>query len=601
MLSKLFRSCKIELMNRFLLLRASYLISFFFVWYSYSLTAQNVFWNEDFQNGIPANWTNYEPSSPFIKWNWTMNTTQGLISGQPNFASSTVGNGFMLFNSGQLGNTYHDTQLTTDVIDCSGQNTVFVHFENQYGFFSNTSVPIFGVSTDSINWSYDTLFTDLVSNQLSDAVQIVELDISNIAANQSTVYLQFRWIGQDEYAWRLDDIRLQDAATPPPIYNTTIEAFAIPKNYATPIEHIQPIEMAAQVSNNGLATVNNLQLKASIYNHNTNTLLYSDSIGASTLGINNDLVLEISSQYTPTTTGTFRLEYELTQDSTDGALADNLTNNVFIVTDSLFAKDNNTGFGSAKPSSTGDYMIGNIYEIRTNSYYADKTIFNCGHPLNFPMAGLSVDVFLYEVDSTIDPFFNNFNNSNATLVGIGQYIFTASDNSFDFFVTDIGGLNGGKVALKANHRYFIMLSFSGAANILDIGVSDALRYDTDYATIIRTADTWYLDGFGPELTAIVRMTVTQSTSAQKLSSLESQINVFPNPANDYINVSIDLKNAEKLTINVVTTTGKLIFIKETALIKSNKTILNTSNWTSGIYFIRIQGRSGQTTKRIVVE
>lgn len=588
-------------MNHSLPLHASYLISFLLLFNSHSMTGQNVFWNEDFQNGIPADWANYEPSSSFIKWSWTMNTTQGLISGQPNFTSSTVGNGFMLFNSGQLGNTNHDTRLTTSSIDCSSQNTVFLRFENQYGFFSNASVPMLGVSTDSISWSYDTLFTHLVSNQLSDAVQVVELDISSIAANQSNVYLQFRWKGKDEYAWRLDDIRLQDGATPPPAHNTSITAYAIPKNYATPLPHVQPIEMAAQITNNGLSNASNLKLKVEIYNHNTNTLLYSDSIGTPTLNVNSDAVLEINSQYTPTTTGSFRLEYQLTQDSTDGAPADNLTANVFIVTDSLFAKDNNTGFGSAKPSSGSDYMIGNIYETKTSGDYADKVIFNCGHPSNFPMAGLSVDVFLYEVDSTVDAFFNNFNNNQATAVGLGQYTFTASDNSFNFFVADIKGLNGSKVGLKANHRYFIMLSFSGAAKILDIGTSDALRYDTDYATIIRVGNTWYLDGFGPSLTAIVRMTTTQYTSIKNISPLDSQVNIYPNPANGYINVNLDLENEESIIINAITTTGKLIFTQKTGQIKNSNVILNISNWNSGIYFIQIQGNNSQITKRIVVE
>jgi hypothetical protein len=588
-------------MKRSLLLHTSYSILFLLFFNSHSMTGQNVFWSEDFQNGIPTDWANYEPSSSFIKWSWTMNTTQGLISGQPNFTSSTVGNGFMLFNSGQLGNTFHDTRLTTNSIDCSAQNTVVLRFENQYGFFSNGSVPMLGVSTDSINWSYDTLFTSLISNQLSDAIQMVELDISSIAANQSNVYLQFRWKGKDEYAWRLDDIRLQDGATPPPTHNTSIQAYAIPKNYATPLSHVQPIEMAAQVFNNGLATANNLKLKVNIYNHNTNTILYSDSIGAPALNVNDNTVLEISSQYTPTTTGTFRLEYQLMQDSTDGAPADNLSTNVFIVTDSLFSKDNNTGFGSAKPSSASDYMIGNIYEVKTADHFADKVIFNCGHPSNFPMTGLSVDVLLYEVASTVDAFFNNFNNNQVTAVGLGQYIFTSSDNSFDFFVADIKDINGDKVKLKANHRYFMMLSFSGPAKILDIGVSDALSYDTDYATIIRVGNTWYLDGFGPSLTAIVRMTTTEYTSTENVSSLENQVTIYPNPANGYINVNLDLENEKSVIINAITTTGKLIFTKKTDQIKNSNTILNISSWSSGIYFIQIQGKNSQITRRIVVE
>ena len=180
--------------------------------------AQNVIWSEDFSGGdIPLTWTNVDVSGQ-VTTVWEYSTDGPYFNNQPSFASPTAANGFVIFDSDAVGNlpTPHDVQLTTDAIDCSSLTTVIAKFSNQYAYYSTGGVSIveLGVSTDGTTFSYYPILTSIAQNDLTTAETVQEVDITADAAGQATVYLQFRWRGIWEYAWRIDDIKIQDGLTP---------------------------------------------------------------------------------------------------------------------------------------------------------------------------------------------------------------------------------------------------------------------------------------------------------------------------------------------------------------------------------------------------
>jgi hypothetical protein len=117
-------------------------------------------------------------------------------------------------------------RLTTDSIDCSNLSTVIVSFYNQYGYYSPDTVSIaeLGVSVDGLNFNYYRILTQVPQNDLTISETLEQIDISADAAGQSTVYLQFRWRGNWEYAWRIDDIVVQDGYFSPVSTNENLAA-----------------------------------------------------------------------------------------------------------------------------------------------------------------------------------------------------------------------------------------------------------------------------------------------------------------------------------------------------------------------------------------
>lgn len=77
------------------------------------------------------------------------------------------------------------------------------------------------------------------------------------------------------------------------------------------------------------------------------------------------------------------------------------------------------------------------------------------------------------------------------------------------------------------------------------------------------------------------------------------VNLFPNPANEYVNICIG-GNVKIKSITIYDTYGKLISTaEETNVLSPTQTRINVSKMASGIYFVRVNTSEGLVTKRFV--
>lgn len=81
-------------------------------------------------------------------------------------------------------------------------------------------------------------------------------------------------------------------------------------------------------------------------------------------------------------------------------------------------------------------------------------------------------------------------------------------------------------------------------------------------------------------------------------TLENALSVFPNPAKD--NFSVNLKGTLNgvTTVSVYDLTGKIVF-NET--MNSNQLVVNTEEWSNGIYQVRIEGDSQVSAEKIIIQ
>jgi hypothetical protein len=74
----------------------------------------------------------------------------------------------------------------------------------------------------------------------------------------------------------------------------------------------------------------------------------------------------------------------------------------------------------------------------------------------------------------------------------------------------------------------------------------------------------------------------------------NKVSIYPNPAKDYVNIVCEgMKD-----ITVFNYVGQVIYRSE--LGKDNSTQLNTSNFESGVYVVRINTENGVVTKRVII-
>jgi hypothetical protein len=174
------------------------------------------FYSEDFASGLPGTWLNIDNGSAAnVLWRWT---DSGAANGFPfddamDTAGTSAENGYMIFDSDSAGGGGgEDASLITDAIDCSGKANVHLMF-NEYFAQYNVSMGIVSVSTDGTTWT-DVHHAEagLGADQTTPNPFSQDIDISSVAAGQATVFIQFRWIGDFEYFWMVDDVALYEVA-----------------------------------------------------------------------------------------------------------------------------------------------------------------------------------------------------------------------------------------------------------------------------------------------------------------------------------------------------------------------------------------------------
>ncbi len=181
------------------------------------------FWTESYsdQSTAVTNWTNSGTNTGSRVWQWTNNPQAGDY--QPGvFAAVTATTGYMYFDSDSNGNNAHDARLTNTnlPVNCSGKSNVHLKLFTYYRTFSGTDVARIGISTNGTNFTYHNVpqFDALVAETPNNP-QIYQgyIDLAIPEADgQAQVWIQFRWEGQFEYYWKVDDLEMYEEAAAVP-------------------------------------------------------------------------------------------------------------------------------------------------------------------------------------------------------------------------------------------------------------------------------------------------------------------------------------------------------------------------------------------------
>ena len=75
------------------------------------------------------------------------------------------------------------------------------------------------------------------------------------------------------------------------------------------------------------------------------------------------------------------------------------------------------------------------------------------------------------------------------------------------------------------------------------------------------------------------------------------INIYPNPTKDDINVELPLNEFTSVEVKIYSVTGKLVY--KNAQHNVNKLVINTANWDKGLYFIQLISNNQTITKKII--
>lgn len=91
-------------------------------------------------------------------------------------------------------------------------------------------------------------------------------------------------------------------------------------------------------------------------------------------------------------------------------------------------------------------------------------------------------------------------------------------------------------------------------------------------------------------------------SVQEAELVQVPVTVYPNPANNVVNISLDaLNGTANYEIQIFNISGAMVYQNNTTFTGSNNVTLDVANWQKGIYFIKLENNGEIAIKQLIVQ
>ncbi|HTM66507.1 MAG TPA: PA domain-containing protein [Flavipsychrobacter sp.] len=423
-----------------------------------------------------------------------------------------------------------------------------------------------------------------------------------------------------------------------------LHSYAIPKyELSSGSPDAYKVYTGALIANFGASAESSINLKSTLSftpTGGTSSVLAQDSVVSSTTFNTIDSVIEVVSPNALNIpainqTGTLDLTYNVTAANGDEQGSNNIATATSMVTDSIYSKGRLDANG--KPIITLGYKYsdgtmntwGPLYFVREGGHRAVKATFTVSDGgTNTSLYGNTVAIYVYKwSDVNGDKLINA---TELSMKGYGEKNFTTADTGFQLFDANLYDLDGSSpLLLDGNSWYWIAAEVPGA---LYFGVDPQLNYFMrSYSSLHATPSTpefWAPQFPGSSLDLanstnllghfpFLANTVTSADTAEMyfttladktpsitlhtskavidnivpVASVSKNLNVYPNPAKDVVNIGYEFDRSIKdLTVTVIDGVGRTIY-KETTRVNNNhgSINLNVANYASGSYFLVVKG------------
>lgn len=526
-------------------------------------------WSEDFAGGLPADWGVSTITGP-VMWK---HTTVGHTGSYPTapLSSTTSGNGWMIADSDAdnfSGGGSEDTRLISPKIDLTGYANVKLEFQQMFRRWQ-ADITTVQISVDSINWT-DYVINSSVTQSGTPNPDYVNIDISAIAGNQSTVWVAFWWQGAWDYGWQIDDISIKeildnDITMKNEQFGTAVEYYKVPLN------QVQAFEFSSDVENIGMLAQTGITLDVTV-NDGTSNVYTGSSSPLSTLAPWATDSIGIASGYTPTAMGNFTITFEMNQNETDEETTNNTRVKTMQVTDTVYALDNGTYQGQWYNQETGgvsnEYIIGGAYDIYTNDIASSISVY-IGSNTDL---GTVFETILYEWDGAAWTMVNSSDLVTVTSAHLNSWVhaklFTGQS------------LTSGSTYLAAVHHF-------GGPDFLWVGYSS--NSNRGYTQSSDDGISFLNQPRNP----MVRLNTGSAVGMKEENKMD--VSVFPNPATN--NINIQLNGTSNVNAQLTDVTGKVVY---TGVINGSVNTINAESFANGIYTLRLQNENNVQSVQIVI-
>lgn len=552
------------------------------------------FWSNTFSN--PSDWTMVDLIYGGLQ-NWVISTTGptgSFSAGLGAISSTSASDGFAMYDSDALNSSYSPQEAYIQyngTVDCSSYPYVNIEFESYHRKFRDS---IFvEVSIDGINWDRYEVHAGQATNTTTANPEFVSVNVSATAGSQPVVYFRFKYEGEWDYVWMIDDVSF--AETPNNYVTIDDEVFGgwwigynisggIGCDYTfNPLSQLaaNPYKIEAVIRNAGVAP-QNMTLHAEAFDQITNSV-YTSTSNSQYLSASQQDTFAVNNTFNPTTLGLYELNMWGVGDSANTDTSSKQT----VVTQYSYGKDLNNYQGSyVLGNATRENHVTSFFDIYANEnlYSVDLYI----APWSIP--GTKIYGVLYEADPTAGAnpiYLDQTDDHTITSSDLDSWITLSFANPISL----IAGVGYEMGAAGYQHPSDSAgVGYSGLA----LGTENSLFDANGGSPNSAGTPTWYYITQNPMIRMNFDPASSGSTNSKNL--IKSDLNIYPNPANNVISIS-NLDNFDFLQIKDLL--GKVVYKK--SISKVYNTTIDVQGFSTGTYLLNLVGSANSVSRKIVIE
>ena len=545
-------------------------------------------WSSDFS--VPADWVTSNAPAPggspgHTAGDWSI-TTDVNAAPRPELtpaAHTSAANGYAFIDSDGAGAT--ETQnakiVTANSINLSGQPLVVLVFQQTHRRYLESTFVVYSTDGGAV-WQEIEVNVGMATSTNSTNPQTVQVNMSAYLGNQANVKIGFKYIGQYDWFWAVDDVKLMtpddyDLSMDGGYWGSTGFWGARLPYYQIPLAQLAPIDISGIVSNLGALAQTDIVFTAALASG-----AWSGSSAASTIAAGALDTLSLPSALTPPAlAATHVINFSATSGAVDAAPANNSlpAAATLVVNNSIYARDKNNVSGGSYNAGFG-FEVGNIFDIYTTA------------PLS------AIDVYINDAAEVGTECYVKLYSIDATT---GDFVYVDESNAYTLTANDLDGivtfsLAAGAFTLNAGESYLVVAGSNGdggLTNDLVVGTSGNSAIQTSFYLDL-TDNTWYYTTSTP----MVRMNFSAAGIEDNDASFG--LNVYPNPAENEANISVSVENAN-VAVTLTDLSGKVVYNNNLGTVNGTKNVtINTGNFANGIYMVAVNSNGNISTKKLVI-
>ncbi len=505
------------------------------------------------------------------------------------------------------------------------QSTYFISFRtNETG----------GTWTD---WRDFEINTEFVTNAGAETNDVVRMFLGGATEGDS---LQFRYVyNANYYMWGIDDIKL--IATEANNMRSMSNFYAIAPALNVPVGQEVPFYGLNDVYNAGAKDQTNVNLNLQVIGPDGGDVFNEDlsygTMGPDSLAENVNFANPVD--YSGNEPGEYTGTYTVTADSamidTDFDWSDN-QNSFAFRTNGAGWYELEDGFTTAFRVSTASYDDGAPLSMTWGNYMkfpngSDCTVEAINWGISNPDAipGIPINIILFKWVDLDENQTVQFNERQ--IIGFATVTVNGDEGPDARWDTELENFvsAGDPIVLEDGGEYLVMVEYNAVdqASVI-FHATEAIDYRAvafssdqagapSYMSVMGHSPDGNVQGidyqvrelgtgavfFGNAVIPVVRMKVLNKISDTKdLLNDENLVEVYPNPANQQLTVSVDFTEVyDEVRLEIYDVTGKLIESRQLDGVQTETIELNVSQYVNGAYILKVQTEDGSRTTKFVVQ